>query len=165
MMGIPTNPNQPETTPGNWDGTIRPPQIEWIKNEPSSTKHLPCPNSSWLESVSYDSKSLRMTITTKNGASWQHGQVYPQQFTEMQIHPSKGSYYTKQIKGNHPITHIIKTPKLRDFPKETNEHGKPKASFSENPLYKQYERWQSGGRYDRKTPRAPQQKISRRVHD
>jgi len=143
-MGIPTNPNQPDPqTPAQWDGAIKPPQIEWIKNDPKTTKHLPCTDSSWLESVSYDSTTLRLTVTTKNGSSWQHAQVYPQQFTEMQMHPSKGRYYTKNIKGTHPTTHILKTPKLRDFPKENKSHGTTKDRFK-NPLYDRY----TGGRYD-----------------
>lgn len=120
-MGIPTNPNQPVSTFSD-DGVIKPPQIEWLKNDPKTTKHLPCADSSWLQSISYDSASLRMTVTTKGGASWQHAQVYPNAFTELQLHPSKGSYYTKNIKGNHPTTHILKTPRLGDFPRE-KAHG------------------------------------------
>ena len=119
---VPTSPNQPISN-FSTDGEIKPPQIEWIKNTPSTTMHLPCADSSWLESVSYDSSSLRMTVTTKTGSSWQHGMVYPAQFTEMQLHPSKGSYYSKNIKGNHPTTHIIKTPKLGNFPREQIKHG------------------------------------------
>ncbi len=143
-MGIPTNPNQPDTKFSS-DGVIKPPEIEWVKNNPKTTKHLPLPNSSWLQSVSYDPESLRMTITTKEGASWQHAQVYPAQFTELQLHPSKGSYYTKNIKGQHPTTKIIKTPKLGDFPKETG-HEKPKDRFK-NPLYDNFTRYKSQGRY------------------
>jgi len=94
-MGVPTNPNQPEETRFADDGQIRPPQIEWVHNDPKTTKHMPTPDSSWLQSVSYDSASLRMTFTTKKGDSWQHAQVYPAQFTELQLHPSKGSYYSK----------------------------------------------------------------------
>lgn len=143
-MGIPTNPNQPDADFLK-TGEIKPPVIEWVKNDPKTTKHLPLPNSSWLQSVSYDSTSLRMTITTKDGASWQHAQVYPAQFTEMQLHPSKGSYYAKNIKGNHPITHIIKTPKLGDFPRENKTHA-PKDRFK-NPFGSFGDRYKSKGRY------------------
>jgi hypothetical protein len=141
-MGIPTNPNQPLSDSGGRYEELKPPQIEWIKNDPKTTKHLPTPDSSWIQSISYDAQSLRMTITTKEGSSWQHGQVYPNQFTELQLHPSKGSYYTKNIKGNHPITHIIKTPKLANFPRgQTN--GKSEDRFK-NPLH---DRFKSKGRY------------------
>ena len=145
-MGIPTNPNQPLSTFQD-DGEIKPPIIEWIHNNPSTTTHLPLPDSSWLQSISYDSQSLRMTITTKDGKSWQHGQVYPNQFAEMQIHPSKGSYYSKNIKGKHPTTDIIKRPKLGNFPKETNDALKPKDRFK-YPLTERY----TAGRQPR-TPR------------
>lgn len=142
-MGIPLN-DQPQQAPQDRYEELKPPTIEWIKNDPKTTKHLPCPNSSWLESISYDSASLRMTFTTKDGASWQHGQVYPNQFTELQLHPSKGSYYAKNIKGNHPITHIIKTPKLGQFPKETGHE--PENRFK-NPLTEHFVRYKSKGRY------------------
>ncbi len=139
-MGIPTNPNQPDTAPERYE-ELKPPVIEWIKNDPKTTKHLPLPDSSWLASVSYDSATLRLTVTTKEGASWQHGQVYPQQFTEMQLHPSKGAYYAKNIKGNHPTTHIIKTPKLGVFPKETAHE--PKDRFK-TPPYGTFARYKKG---------------------
>lgn len=142
-MGIPTNPNQPDVSPQRYE-ELKPPQIEWIHNDPKTTKHLPTPDSSWLQSISYDNASLRMTITTKDGASWQHGQVYPNQFTELQLHPSKGTYYTKNIKGQHPITHIIKNPKLGNYPRsQTHE---PKNTFK-NPLYDHFFRYKSQGRY------------------
>ncbi len=144
-MGIPTNTNQPDTKFAE-DGEIRPPQIEWIHNDPKTTKHLPLPDSSWLQSITYDSASLRMTITTKEGASWQHAMVYPNQFAEMQLHPSKGSYYTKNIKGKHPSTTIKKNPSLENFPKETNDATQPKNRF-QNPLYDHYTRYKSKGRY------------------
>lgn len=118
-METPTNPNQPQAPASTFadDGQIKPPQIEWVHNAPATTTHLPTPDSSWLQSLSYDSASLRLTVTTKEGASWQHAQVYPGQFTEMQLHPSKGSYYTKNIKGQHPSTPIKRNPKLSLFPK------------------------------------------------
>lgn len=143
-MGVPLNPNQPEsTTPDRYE-ELKPPQIEWIHNDPKTTKHLPTPDSSWMQSISYDSASLRMTITTKEGASWQHGQIYPNQFQELQLHPSKGSYYTKNIKGQHPTTTIIKTPKAGDYPRsQTHE---PQNRFK-NPLYDHFVRYKSKGRY------------------
>lgn len=131
---VPTNPNQP-TSDFSTDGEIKAPQIEWIKNTPATTTHLPCADSSWLQSVSYDSGSLRMTITTKTGSSWQHAMVYPAQFTELQMQPSKGSYYTRTIKGQHPTTHIIKTPKLGNFPKEQTKHAKDRY---QNPIDDRY---------------------------
>jgi hypothetical protein len=143
-MGVPTNPNQPDlSAPGRYE-EIKPPVIEWIHNDPKTTKHLPCPDSSWLQSVSYDSGSLRMTVTTKKGDSWQHGQVYPAQFQEMQLHPSKGSFYAKNIKGKHVMTTIIRTSKANNFPKET-PHA-PKDRFK-NPLYDNFTRYKSKGRY------------------
>lgn len=144
-MGIPSNPNQPETDKATWDGTIKPPQIEWIKNDPKTTKHLPCPSSSWIESFSYDPGTLRLTVTAKNGSTWQHGQFYENAFKELQLAHSKGSYYTKSIKGNHPTTTVIKTPKLRNYPGRSNE----KTSF-ENPLHKTFDRYGSAGRYGAK---------------
>lgn len=141
-MGVPTNPNQPITNFQD-DGEIKPPVIEWIHDTPKTTAHLPLPDSSWLQSISYDSSSLRLTVTTKEGASWQHAMVYPNQFEEMQLHPSKGSYYTKNIKGNHPSTTIKRTPKLSNFPKETNDAAKPKDRF-QNPIH---DRYKSKGRY------------------
>ena len=114
---VPTNPNQPISDSGGRYEELKPPQIEWIHNDPKTTKHLPTPDSSWLQSVSYDSATLRLTVTTKEGASWQHGQVYPNQFQEMQLHPSKGGYYTKNIKGQHPTTTIKKNPKPGDYPR------------------------------------------------
>ena len=120
-MGISTNPNQPDATFAQ-TGEIKPPVIEYVKNTPASTKHLPCANSSWLESVSYDSSSLRMTINTKSGASWQHAMVYPAQFAEMQLQNSIGSFYTKNIKGKHPIVHIHKIATLSNFPKRKGQH-------------------------------------------
>lgn len=140
-MGIPTNPNQPDASFAQ-TGEIKPPQIEWIKNNPDTTKHLPCPGSSWLESVSYDSSSLRLTVNTKAGAQFQHAMVYPNKFAEMQLSPSVGGYYAKNIKGQHPIVHIKKIAKLGNFPKETG-HEKPKNRFA-NPLTQRYI---SKGRY------------------
>lgn len=135
-MGIPTDPIQPLNSNFKVDGVLQPPQIEWVHNTPTTTKHLPLPDSSWLQSISYDSSSLRMTVTTKSGASWQHAQVYPTQFEEMQLHPSKGSYYAKNIKGQHPSTTVIKIPKVSDYPK--GEHlAKPKDRF-QTPTNKRY---------------------------
>ncbi len=143
-MGIPTNPNQPATSFSD-DGVLKPPQIEWIKNDPKTTKHLPTPDSSWISSISYDSASLRMTVTTKKGDSWQHGQVYPNQFTEMQLHPSKGSYYTKNIKGQHVTTSIIRTPKAHNYPRGNHEP-EPKGRF-QNPSALYFNRYNAKTRY------------------
>lgn len=143
-MGIPTDPNQPLSGSGARYEELKPPQIEWLKNDPKTTKHLPTPNSTWLQSVSYDSTNLRMTITTKDGASWQHAEVNSSQFEEMQLHPSKGSYYTKNIKGQHPITTIKKNPKPGNYPRsQPNEH---KDAFK-NPLTEHYLRYKNKGRY------------------
>lgn len=143
-MGIPTNPDQPLNASGSRYEELKPPQIEWIKNEPKTTKHLPTPDSSWLQSISYDAGTLRMTVTTKEGDSWQHGQVYPNQFQEMQLHPSKGSYYAKNIKGQHPTTTIKKNPKPGDYP--GRKHHEPEDRFK-NPLYDHFIRYKSKGRY------------------
>jgi hypothetical protein len=137
-MGIPTNPGQPEATFAE-TGQIKPPQIEWIKNNPKTTTHLPCPNSSWLQSFSYDSASLRLTVTTKEGASWQHAQVYPNQFAEMKLQPSLGTYYTRNIKGKHPTAHILKLPTPGNYPR-SQTHEKTEDRFK-NPLT---ERWLAG---------------------
>lgn len=140
---IPTSLNQPFKRYSD-DGSIKPPAIEWEKNDPKTTKHLPTPDSSWMQSVSYDSNTMRMTITTKDGASWQHGQVSPGQFTEMELKPSKGSYYAKNIKGQHPMTPIKKNPTPRDYPgRKAHE---PKDLFK-NPLHEQFTRYKSKGRY------------------
>lgn len=143
-MGVPTNPNQPLSDSGDRYEELKPPVIEWIKNDPKTTKHLPTPDSTWLQSISYDSTTLRMTVTTKEGDSWQHAQVFPNQFAEMQLHSSKGSYYAKNIKGQHPITTIKKNPKPGDYPRsQTHE---PKNRFK-NPLYDNFVRYKSKGRY------------------
>lgn len=146
-MDTPTNPNQPQATFAE-TGELKPPQIEWIQNTPASTTHLPCPGSSWLESVSYDSSSLRLTVTTKAGAQFQHAMVYPNQFAEMQLQNSIGSYYAKNIKGKHPIVHIKKIAKLDSFPERKGTHAqKPKDRFN-SPASAHFNRYNSKGRYE-----------------
>ena len=143
----PANSNQPISTFAD-DGEIKAPVIEWIKNTPTSTTHLPCAGSSWLESVSYDSSSLRLTVNTKDGASWQHAMFYPNQFTEMQLAPSKGSYYANNVKGKHPRTDIKKIAKLGNYPERKGTHAtKPKDRFA-NPVYDHLTRYKSKGRYE-----------------
>lgn len=144
-MGIPTNPN-PRSS--GYDGTIKPPQIEWVANNEKTVKRLALPNSSWLESMTYDPSTQRLTVTTKEGATWQHAQVSAGQFTELQLANSKGSYYTRTIKGQTPTTVVKQIPKIKEFPnsKELNRE-KAKTSF-QNPLYDRYtNRYKGGKRY------------------
>lgn len=141
---IDTGTNQPATPSFAETGEIKPPQIEWIQNTPKTTTHLPLPGSSWLESVSYDTGSLRLTVTTKTGAQWQHAMVYPAQFTEMQLSKSAGSYYSQNIKGKHPIVHIHKVAKLDSFPERKGTHAtQPKDRFG----HPRGERYKTQGRY------------------
>lgn len=64
------------------------------------------PQSSYLQEAHYDSKNYILSITFKSGAQHQYYFVYPvvwQQFLESQ---SKGQFYAKNIKGQHPSVKV-----------------------------------------------------------
>jgi len=118
-MGISPNTNQPDTTFAD-NGEINPKTIEWVKNTPASTTHLPTPGSSWIESVSYDSSSLRLTINHKSGESSQYAMFYPAKFAEMQLAQSIGSFISKNVFGKHPVVKIRSVAKIGEYPERQN---------------------------------------------
>ena len=60
------------------------------------------PSSSHLDAVDYDSDTLQMTVTFKDGRSWRYDGVPVTMFQGIQHAPSAGSYFARNIKGRYP---------------------------------------------------------------
>lgn len=135
--------NQPLISRQDGDEPVTSEVLPYVANTPATTEHMPTPTSSWIASLSYDSTSFRLTVHTKSGAEFQHLMVYPNQWTEMKLFPSVGSYYSKNIKGIHAIVHVKRIPKLDDFPKNHGGHRHVEDRFK-SPTNHRYKK----GRYE-----------------
>lgn len=136
--------NQPAIGRQDGDEPVTLEVLPYVANTPATTEHLPTPTSRWIESISYDSSSFRVTLHTKNGAEFQHLMVYPNQWTEWKLHPSAGQYYSLNIKGKHAIVHVKKVAKLEDFPHNHGGHKQHVENRYQNPTNPRYKK----GRYE-----------------
>lgn len=77
------------------------------QNGNQKPQEMPEAKSSFLMNASYDSKSLQLTVTMKNGAQYIYFYVYPNVWEDFQKAPSKGEFYAKLVRGKHASTRII----------------------------------------------------------
>lgn len=78
-------------------------------------------DSSFLQHISYDSSTMQLTVTMKNGAEYIHQQVYPQTADDFMQAPNKGQYYGKVIRGAHPSTRIVNKTVGKNISKKTKK--------------------------------------------
>lgn len=74
---------------------------------PSTIREEGLVESSFLQKIKYDSTTLQLTVTMKNGAEYVHFYVFPMTVDQLMQSPSKGSFYATQIKGKNPGTRLI----------------------------------------------------------
>lgn len=64
------------------------------------------PSSSNLDQVSYDSDKQLLTITFKDGRSYEYTSVPQDVYMQLQRAPSAGSYFMRQIKNSYAYTEV-----------------------------------------------------------
>ena len=101
------------------------------KEEKKSSKpeEMGLPNSSFMQSATYDSSSYSLTISFKNGNDIIHKFVYPMVWQQFKESPSKGSFYSRQIKGKYPAINFQTGLKVSDFNRAIKEH-RPNADIN-----------------------------------
>ena len=127
--------NQPDQPKQGYEGDLET-TLPYLPLNDKTTEHY-IPKSSWIASISYDSSTFRLQITTHAGASWQKVMVYPQQFTELKLHPSAGSYISTNFK-NHSTVHVKRIAKLEDFPKNHGGNINEPTNRFQSPTNKRY---------------------------
>jgi len=74
-----------------------------------------------MQSISYDPTQYSLTIDFKSGHQVIHKFVYPMVFQQFKEAPSKGSYYSRQIKSKYPTVSMRTPLKVSDFNKAKKE--------------------------------------------
>ncbi len=64
------------------------------------------PRSSNIDRVEYDEPTKLLTITFKEGRSWEYSGVSRETFRGLQHAPSAGSYFFRQIRGRFPEAEV-----------------------------------------------------------
>ena len=74
---------------------------------PGKVREEPIGDSSWIAKIKYDPVQLQLTVTTKEGSEYVHFMVYPATVDQFLQSPSKGRFYSENIKGKGISTRTV----------------------------------------------------------